>query len=116
MANINLKLQKAKVKDMLRIFCIFRSLCILDLPLKNQLNYASILSAYTDPGETVLDITAGSGTTAVATVNLDRDWVAFEKERDCYHVAARRIGEAMELKERSMFFSCFPGQKFQIEP
>jgi DNA modification methylase len=70
---------------------------------------------YTDPGETVLDITAGSGTTAVAAVNLDRDWVAFEKESDYYHIAARRIGEAMEQKERSLFFNGFPEQKFQLE-
>jgi site-specific DNA-methyltransferase (adenine-specific) len=74
-----------------------------------------LIKTYTDPGETVLDITAGSGTTAVAAVNLDRDWVAFEKESDYYHIAARRIGEAMDQKERSLFFTGFPEQKFQLE-
>jgi site-specific DNA-methyltransferase (adenine-specific) len=74
-----------------------------------------LIKTYTDPGETVLDITAGSGTTAVAAVNLDRDWVAFEKESDYYHIAARRIGEAMEQKERSLFFNGFPEQKFQMK-
>jgi site-specific DNA-methyltransferase (adenine-specific) len=74
-----------------------------------------LIKTYTDPGETVLDITAGSGTTAVAAVNLDRNWVAFEKERDYYHIVARRIGKALEQKEWSLFFTGFPKKKFQME-
>jgi site-specific DNA-methyltransferase (adenine-specific) len=67
-----------------------------------------LIKTYTDPGDTVLDITAGSGTTAVAAVNLDRDWLAFETDPGYCATAARRIDDAMTAKERSLFHTGFP--------
>jgi site-specific DNA-methyltransferase (adenine-specific) len=69
-----------------------------------------LILTYTDPGDVVLDICAGSGTTAVAAVNTGRDWLAFEKEPGYCAVAAERIGDAMAAQERSLFFKGFPGK------
>jgi site-specific DNA-methyltransferase (adenine-specific) len=62
-----------------------------------------LIKTYTDPGDTVLDITAGSGTTAVAAVNTGRDWLAFETAPGYCETAARRIGAAMTEQEQKLF-------------
>ncbi|MDR3154285.1 MAG: site-specific DNA-methyltransferase [Deltaproteobacteria bacterium] len=66
-----------------------------------------LIRSYTDPGDTVLDICAGSGTTAVAAVNSGRDWLAFEKEPEYCRIAEGRILDAMREKRRSLFFRKF---------
>jgi site-specific DNA-methyltransferase (adenine-specific) len=71
-----------------------------------------LIKTYTDPGDTVLDICAGSGTAAVAAVNTGRDFIAFEKDPGYHAAAARRIEDAMRESERSLFFAGFPN----IEP
>lgn len=45
----------------------------------------------TDPGDTVLDIFAGSNTTGVAAEQLQRKWIAFEKEREYLAASAFRF-------------------------
>jgi site-specific DNA-methyltransferase (adenine-specific) len=67
-----------------------------------------LIKTYTAPGEVVLDVCAGSGTTAVAAVNTGRDWLAFETDPGYCVTAARRIDEAMTAKERSLFHTGFP--------
>lgn len=53
-----------------------------------------LIQTYTKPGDTVLDITAGSGSTAVAAELTGRKWVAVEKNKDYFAIAAQRICEA----------------------
>lgn len=53
-----------------------------------------LIQTYTKPGDTVLDITAGSGSTAVAAELTGRKWVAIEKDKDYFVIAAQRIREA----------------------
>jgi len=49
----------------------------------------------THPGDRILDPFMGSGTTAVAAIQNDRDYVGFEVDEDNYRsVIERRIGEA----------------------
>ena len=45
----------------------------------------------TDPGDTVLDIFAGSNTTGSAAEKLDRHWLAFEKDRSYLAASAFRF-------------------------
>ena len=49
---------------------------------------------YTNPGETVLDCTMGSGTTLVACVNTQRNGIGIELDAGYYAIAQRRIAEA----------------------
>jgi len=56
---------------------------------------ADFVKNSTSPGDTVLDPFMGSGTTAVAAIQNDRDYVGFEVDADNYQgVIERRIGEA----------------------
>ena len=50
-----------------------------------------LIKTYTDPGETVLDFTMGSGTTGVAARRLKRQFIGIEKDPTYYGVACGRI-------------------------
>ena len=50
-----------------------------------------LIRTYTNEGETVLDNTAGSGTTAIAAENAGRRWVCIERDPDYYAKAVERV-------------------------
>ena len=54
------------------------------------------INTYTDPGEVVVDICAGSGTTAVAALNTGRHYICFENAPAIYATAQERISQAMQ--------------------
>jgi DNA modification methylase len=57
----------------------------------------------TQPGDRILDPFMGSGTTAVAAIQNDRDYVGFELDEENYRdVVERRIGEAKRQREASV--------------
>ena len=49
--------------------------------------------------ETVLDCFLGSGTTAVACILENRNYIGFEIEKKYYDIALKRIEEAIKIKE-----------------
>ena len=53
-----------------------------------------LIRTYTNPGDTVLDFTMGSGTTGVACVNTGRRFIGIERDADYFAIAERRIAEA----------------------
>jgi site-specific DNA-methyltransferase (adenine-specific) len=53
-----------------------------------------LIKTYTNEGETVLDFTMGSGTTGVACVNLNRQFIGIEKDDKYFEIAKKRIKEA----------------------
>ena len=54
-----------------------------------------LIKTYTNEGETVLDFTMGSGTTGVACVNLNRNFIGIENDEKYFKIAESRIMEAM---------------------
>jgi len=50
-----------------------------------------LIKTYTNEGETVLDNCAGSGTTAIACINTNRNYILIEKEEKYYNVINERI-------------------------
>lgn len=52
-----------------------------------------LIKTYTNEGETVLDFTMGSGTTGVACVNLNRDFIGIELDPEYFEIAEKRINE-----------------------
>ncbi len=57
---------------------------------------AYLIRTYTNPGETVLDMCMGSGTTGVAAVQEGRNFIGIELERKYYDIAERRIADAQK--------------------
>ena len=57
-----------------------------------------LIKTYTNEGETVLDNCMGSGTTAVAAVNTNRNFIGFELEKEYFNIACKRIEEAKASK------------------
>lgn len=55
-----------------------------------------LIRTYTNPGELVLDNTAGSGTTAIAAMNAGRRWICIERDEGYYEKAVQRIKDHEE--------------------
>lgn len=55
-----------------------------------------LVSDFTDPGDTILDPFAGSGTTGVAAIRLGRNFVGWEKDPKYAEIARKRLGAARE--------------------
>ena len=55
-----------------------------------------LIRTYTNEGDTVLDICAGSGTTGVAAINTGRNAILIEKEAKYIEIIERRIAEAQQ--------------------
>lgn len=50
-----------------------------------------IIKCFTNEGDTVLDFCMGSGTTGVACMNLNRDFIGIEKYKEYYDIANQRL-------------------------
>ena len=57
-----------------------------------------LIKTYSNEGNLVVDLTAGSGSTAVAAINTKRRYIAIEKEEKYYNIAQERIKEANKPK------------------
>ena len=53
--------------------------------------FQRLIEASTNPGMTVLDNTAGSGTTAIAAINANRRWICIERDEGYYAKAVERV-------------------------
>lgn len=53
-----------------------------------------LIQTYSNEGNTVLDFTAGSGSTGVACVNTNRNFIGIEKEKKYFDIAVGRIDAA----------------------
>ena len=56
-----------------------------------------LIKTYTNEGETVLDNCMGSGSTGVACVNTNRNFIGIELSEEYYNIAVRRINEAKQI-------------------
>lgn len=57
-----------------------------------------LIRTYTNPGDTVLDNTMGSGTTGVAAVNTGRRFIGIERDEGYFKIAQDRINSCSEGK------------------
>jgi len=54
-----------------------------------------LIRTYTNEGETVLDFTMGSGTTGVACINTNRNFIGIELDEGYFKIAKDRINQAV---------------------
>ena len=57
--------------------------------------FGYLIKTYTNEGETVLDNCIGSGTTAIACINTNRNFIGFELDKQYYDIANERIQKAL---------------------
>ena len=55
-----------------------------------------LIQTYSNDGNTVLDFTMGSGSTGVACVNTNRNFIGIELDEGYFNIAKKRIEEAQE--------------------
>ncbi|EGU3667597.1 site-specific DNA-methyltransferase [Salmonella enterica] len=56
-----------------------------------------LIQTYSNPGDTVLDFTAGSGSTGVACLNTGRRFIGIEKDKRYFDIAAARIEKSGQV-------------------
>ena len=61
------------------------------------------IKSWSNEGDTVLDPFLGSGTTAIACLNLNREFVGFELDEKYFDIAQKRIADAEAEREQSLF-------------
>jgi len=69
---------------------------IIEMIIKSQKPVALfeyLIKTYTNEGDLVLDNCAGSGTTGVAAMNLNRNYILIEKEPKYYDIILKRLSE-----------------------
>jgi len=59
-----------------------------------------LIKTYTNEGDLVLDNVAGSGTTGVACINLNRNYILIEKEPKYVNIIRERLKQITNLKEK----------------
>jgi site-specific DNA-methyltransferase (adenine-specific) len=63
-----------------------------------------LIRTYTNENDLVLDNTAGSGTTAIACLNTNRQFIVMEKEQKYYDVILKRVGDFNKKFEPQTLF------------
>ena len=58
-----------------------------------------LIKTYTNEWETVLDFTIGSGTTAIACINTNRNYIGFELDKWYFDIANERIAWKLQNKK-----------------
>ncbi|MBW0432305.1 site-specific DNA-methyltransferase [Leptospira yasudae] len=66
-----------------------------------------LISSYSNVGDTILDNCMGSGTTGVACIQTDRNFIGFEKEEEYFELAQRRIEIAKKVRRLKTLPSIF---------
>ena len=74
-----------------------------------------LIKTYTNEGETVLDNCMGSGSTGVACIHTNRNFIGIELDKKYFQIASERIEKEMEEYELRETVECFEGQRKRIE-
>ena len=62
-----------------------------------------IVKSYSNENDTILDNTMGSGTTGVAAVNLNRNFIGIEMDEHYFEIAEKRINNAEHKTQLELF-------------
>lgn len=85
-------------KDILRFNVVMKPTHPTEKPIDL---FEYLIKTYTNEGETVLDNCMGSGTTAIACINTNRNYIGFELDKHYCDIANERIQKAMRDKATS---------------
>jgi DNA modification methylase len=71
---------------------------------KSIILFEYLIKTYTNEGDLVLDNTAGSGTTAIACLNTNRQFIVMEKEQKYYDIILKRVGDFKKMPLQKSIF------------
>jgi len=63
-----------------------------------------LIKTFTNEGDLVVDLTAGSGSTAIACLNTNRQFIVIEKEQKYYDIILKRVGDFNKKIETQTLF------------
>ena len=63
-----------------------------------------LIKTYTNENDLILDNTAGSGTTAIAALNTNRQFIVMEKEQKYYDIILKRLADFNKNFEQQTLF------------
>ena len=63
-----------------------------------------LIKTYSNEGDLILDNCAGSGTTAIACLNTNRQFIVMEKEQKYYDIILKRVGDFNKKFETQTLF------------
>ena len=58
-----------------------------------------LIKTYTNESETVVDFTMGSSTTAIASLNTNRNFIGIEKDENYFNIGVNRVKEHIECRD-----------------
>ena len=58
-----------------------------------------LIKTYSNEGMTVLDFTMGSSTTAIASLNTNRNFIGIEKDENYFNIGVNRVKEHIECRD-----------------
>lgn len=58
-----------------------------------------LIKTYSNEGETVLDFTMGSSTTAIASLNTNRNFIGIEKDGNYFNIGVNRVKEHIKCQD-----------------
>ena len=58
-----------------------------------------LIKTYTNESETVVDFTMGSSTTAIASLNTNRNFIGIEKDENYFNIGVNRVKEHIECQD-----------------
>lgn len=58
-----------------------------------------LIKTYTNEGETILDFTMGSGSTCVAALQTNRQFIGIERDPQIFDTAKKRIEDAIQAQQ-----------------
>jgi DNA modification methylase len=62
-----------------------------------------LIKTYSNVGDTVLDCTMGSGSTGVAAINTDRQFIGIERDDKYFAIANTRVQTALDEQSQTLF-------------
>ena len=85
---------------------------ILEIPMQRGIHptqkpvalFEYLIKTYTNENDLVLDNCAGSGTTAIACLNTNRQFIVMEKEQKYYNIILKRVGDFNKKFEPQTLF------------
>ena len=63
-----------------------------------------LIKTYSNEGDLILDNCAGSGTTAIACLNTNRQFIVMEKEQKYYDIILKRVADFNKNFEQQTLF------------